>query len=334
MTNHKERVSYPQDWTAYNLAKTKEKLMFMHLLEDLTHSVKFRQERGPGPPCLDFRQIIFCLGLAMYSGKSSRRAIGEIGLAEQLGFVTKIPHFNTLLNYLRHPSMTDILQKLITISAAPLKNIENDFTVDASGFSTSELYRWTSHKYGKKVKGRQWVKAHVMSGVRTNIITAIEVTEGEVADTTRFETLVKRTGEHFTMREVSADKAYCSRDNLAVVDDFGAIPYIPFRSNARRRRSGHAMYIWGKMFDLFHENLDEFNKHYHKRSNSETTFAMMKRKFSGRVRTKNIDSQINEVLCMALCHNICVLIQEAFELGLDVDFNHYAKQILAHENRC
>jgi hypothetical protein len=47
---------------------------------------------------------------------------------------------------------------------------------------------------------------------------------------------------------------------------------------------------------------------------------MMKRKFGSYVRGKNSISQENEVLCKALCHNICVLIQEMFELGIKVDF--------------
>ena len=29
---------------------------------------------------------------------------------------------------------------------------------------------------------------------------------------------------------------------------------------------------------------------------------------------------VNEVLCKIICHNICVLIQEAHELGIDTTF--------------
>jgi hypothetical protein len=29
---------------------------------------------------------------------------------------------------------------------------------------------------------------------------------------------------------------------------------------------------------------------------------------------------VNEVLCKLICHNICVLIQESHELGIEVDF--------------
>jgi len=61
-------------------------------------------------------------------------------------------------------------------------------------------------------------------------------------------------------------------------------------------------------------------KHYHQRSNVESAFSMMKRKFGSYLKARSSVGRENEVLCKALCHNICVLIQEMFELGIKVDF--------------
>jgi hypothetical protein len=47
---------------------------------------------------------------------------------------------------------------------------------------------------------------------------------------------------------------------------------------------------------------------------------MIKGKFGARVRAKTPIAQINEVLCKVLCHNICVLIQSIYELGLEPTF--------------
>jgi hypothetical protein len=43
---------------------------------------------------------------------------------------------------------------------------------------------------------------------------------------------------------------------------------------------------------------------------------MVKTKFEDSVKSKTKTAQINEVLLKVLCHNICVLIQETFELGI------------------
>jgi transposase len=59
---------------------------------------------------------------------------------------------------------------------------------------------------------------------------------------------------------------------------------------------------------------------YHKRSNVETTFSMIKRKFGERLRSKTDTAQINEVLCKILAHNLCCVIQSMYELNIDVDF--------------
>jgi transposase len=59
---------------------------------------------------------------------------------------------------------------------------------------------------------------------------------------------------------------------------------------------------------------------YHKRSNVEMTFSMIKAKFGDALRSKTERAQINEALCKILCHNICCLIQSMYELGLKPKF--------------
>jgi transposase len=59
---------------------------------------------------------------------------------------------------------------------------------------------------------------------------------------------------------------------------------------------------------------------YHRRSNVETTFSMIKAKFGERLRSKTETAQKNELLCKILAHNLCCVIQSMYELGIDVDF--------------
>jgi hypothetical protein len=47
---------------------------------------------------------------------------------------------------------------------------------------------------------------------------------------------------------------------------------------------------------------------------------MIKAKFGASVRAKTSIAQVNEVLCKVLCHNICVLIQSIYELGIEPNF--------------
>ena len=98
-----------------------------------------------------------------------------------------------------------------------------------------------------------------------------------------------------------------------------AMPYIAFRSNATaaNRRSGS---VWKRMYHLYRYNEQDFMRHYHRRSNVESTFSMIKAKFGERLRSKTATAQANEVLCKVLCHNLCCLIQSMYELGIEPDF--------------
>jgi hypothetical protein len=60
--------------------------------------------------------------------------------------------------------------------------------------------------------------------------------------------------------------------------------------------------------------------HYHKRSNIETAYSMIKGKFGSHPRSKSDTGQINEALCKVLAHNICVLVQATHELVIEPIF--------------
>jgi len=65
---------------------------------------------------------------------------------------------------------------------------------------------------------------------------------------------------------------------------------------------------------------EEFLAHYHKRSNVESTFSMIKRKFGDSLRSKTDTAMVNETLCKVLCHNLVVVIHEMYELGIEPVF--------------
>lgn len=65
---------------------------------------------------------------------------------------------------------------------------------------------------------------------------------------------------------------------------------------------------------------EEFLQHYHQRSNVESTFSAVKRKFGAAVRSKCFDAQVNEVLCKLLCHNLCCVALAMFELNIEPVF--------------
>lgn len=141
---------------------------------------------------------------------------------------------------------------------------------------------------------------------------------GNEHDTKFLPELVVQTAKNFTIKELSGDKAYSSRANLELINEIGAVPYIPLKKGTTGKAKNAPM--WKKMYHYFEFKNEEFLEHYHKRSNAETTFHMIKSKFGDSVRSKTEVAQVNEVLLKVLCHNICVVIHEMFELGIKPNF--------------
>lgn len=328
-----ERVTYSQEWSSYNRAQVEEKDTFMRLLADLCSSVP-QPAQTIGRPRLRLSDMAFASAFKVYSRFSSRRFSSDLREAHERGLIVRVPHFNSVTNYMASPALTPVLQDLIATSSLPLRAVERDFAVDSSGFSTSRFVRWLDHKHGRpmEAKTREWVKAHLVVGVTTNVVTAVQISAWNESDTRYFGPLVRSTADRFQIAEVSADKAYLSRSNLALVEEVGGVPYVPFKVNTAPDIPlipEHAT-AWSRMYHAFALNQEEFLRRYHKRSNVETAFSMIKGKFGDAVMSKSPIGQINEVLAKCLAHNVIVVGQAAIEFGIDPTFRPSENGNLIH----
>ena len=309
------KVTYRQEWTAYNTAQTNEKALFQKLLNELCDGV-VEPAQTTGRPRLAYRDMIFSVAFKVFSTVSGRRFMSDLSDAHAKGYIAKVPHFNSIFNYLELEALTSVLRELIARSSLPLKALETNFAVDSSGFSTCQYASWFNAKYGKEVDNHDWIKIHLMTGVRTNVVTSVEVSDRNAHDAPFLPQLVDDTAKNFTINQVSADKGYTGRKNHHAIAKHGATPYIAFKKNATGKAGG----MFETMFHYYSLNRNAFLAQYHRRSNVETTFHMIKAKFGSRIRSKGTTAQVNEALCKVLCHNICVLIQSIFEFGIEASF--------------
>jgi transposase len=316
----KVRPTYKQEWHAYNLAQVNEKAKLQELLYALCSQIEEPMQHM-GRPRISIADRIFAATFKVYSMRSFRRCMSDMREAKQRGYLQVMPQYNSIFRYLESKELTPYLMRLIVESSLPLKSVEEVFAADSSGFSTGRYQKWVDAKWGEAqtINKRDWVKVHIMCGCKTNIVTAVKVTDAHAGDSPQFRSLVETTAENFVMNSVCADKAYSSNNNLALVARMAAMPYIPFKSNstAKNRRSTS---VWRRMFHYYQYNQEEFMRHYHQRSNVETTFSMIKAKFGERLKSKKETAQINEVLCKILCHNLCCVIQSIYELGIEPTF--------------
>lgn len=312
-----KKTTYKQDWPAYTEAQYREKRRFQKLLFELCRNVPDLPAPKTGRRPHRAADSIFSMVFKVYSTFSARRFMTDLEDAHAAGYLMNPIPAIKVNQFMENAAFTPTLQTLIRQSALPLSVVETKFAPDSSGFSTSKFEKWFDHKYGCQRTKNVWVKAHIMVGVKTNVITAVEIKDKDAGDSPQFKDLVLQTCAGFKIDEVSADKAYLSHENLEMIDALGGTAFVPFKSNSVQGLEGT---VWEKMFHYFQFRREEFLAHYHPRSNVESTFSAVKRKFGDAVRSKNDVAMKNEVLCKFLAHNICCLIQEQCELGIDPVF--------------
>lgn len=317
-----------RDWSAYNEAKTNEKEMFKKIAHEIAQSVEKHEDRSLGANGFGIQDQLFCILYQQYTGKPTRDFVSDLKGLNDIYF-SDVPHFNTISNFYGEPGLYYLLKKLVNMTARPLDKVESQIAADASGIGTKAYQHWDDVKYNSPEDQGKFLKVHITAGTNTNIITAVNITSGTSHDSPEFEELIEENAKHFTFREVSADKAYSSRKNLELAKKHGLVPFIPFKENTTGKADGSK--IWVEMYKYFNHHRDEFEQHYHQRSNAETAFAMLKRKFGKQLRNKKPVSQRNEMLAKCVAHNILVLIKAAHTVGVQPDFENCADQVLAQE---
>lgn len=83
---------------------------------------------------------------------------------------------------------------------------------------------------------------------------------------------------------------------------------------SRDARTGTCAEAW---FASWLSNLTRGLRYYHKRSNVESSFSALKRKFGEALRSKTDLAKKNELLAKVVCHNITCVIHEMYALGID-----------------
>lgn len=309
-----------RDWSAYNLGQMKEGEYFDKLLKELSETVEQPVQKGKGRPSHLLSDKIFCAVKKVNSMKSLRRNQATFNEAESDGMIEQSLHFNTISYFLRDEKITPILHQLVRLSASPLAEIESSFSIDSSGFRTSQFNAWNGEKWGEK-RSHKFLKCHIATGNLTNIITDVIVTEQEgegTGDVNNFAPLLQNTTGFFNVKEICADGAYLSRENFAMAEELDVEPFIYFKKNTNGKAKGCP--AWTNAFLKFMTQHDEFMKHYGKRNNVESTFGALKAKCGEVLKSKETVSQINELLCKVLAYNLTVLVSAMFVHNVGVKF--------------
>ena len=202
-----EKVTYKQDWPAYNYAQSIEKDRLQELLFDLCRGleepVATRAAAASRTPSRIRSSRRCSRSTALFS---SRRFSCDLRAAHERGWLSRpIPGLK-VPQFFENPACTPILKGLIVLSSLPLRSVETRFAIDSSGFSTNKINRWSTTSTASPaapVLGQ----GPVATGVKTNVVTAVRIFDKEPPTPAVRPDLIKDEAPDFEIDEVTADKA-------------------------------------------------------------------------------------------------------------------------------
>jgi transposase len=308
------RPTYKRDWRLYNDTLVNEQDEFEPLAAELCGAI-VQPEHLIGRRPVPYRDAVLAAIIKVYLDLSERRVMPRLRRAYELGYLETPITLGTVAACLEKPALTPILLDLIVRSSRPLVPVETVFAADSTGLVGNRFINWRNVKYRGMLE-HMWAKVHLCCGIRTHIFTTAIIGDRDASDLAQLPELLRITRQNFTIREVLADKVYNTRRNQELIAAMGATAYIPFKASHNGRLGG----IWTEQFRRFHEHREEFDQHYHQRSNIEAAIMMMKSKFGDGLRSKTETAMKNEALCKVLCHNLYVLIRCVHGFGIGTGF--------------
>jgi len=306
-----KKKRYLRDESTYNKIQETEFLNFFEFVRYLTNYVcsskKMKETIGP------------LLIWHKFPNLSARRGRSFLLFLKKFGVISyHIPCFKTLSNYRENNCLQEILDVLIEESSKPLSKIEHDFATDATGIRTKLFSSWYSIRCQKEIKKRDHLTIHITTGVKSNIVTALNVETKSGNDNRIFREHVDKTVKNFNCKEFSGDGKYWCKDNCWKVYEVGAKPYFNVWKNWSGKSRG--CMPWKLMNLEFKNNPKEYGKHYHKRSNVESTNHSKKSLFGNSVYSRLPSARINEETLRWINHNINVLNRAKFEWKINPKF--------------
>ncbi len=317
----KRKKSYRKDEALYNLIQENEIFIFLRFLPMAALFVCKNETlwKGEGRPACNLKDILICLAIQQYFGKSLRRSMGIIRFVTRAAHISvAIPCFKTLDNYMNNLSIKPYLASVIEITSKSLNELERFFATDSTGETTSTASTWFNIRSGRTIEKKDHVTVHITTGTFLNTVTAVTVNAYEGEDNIIFRKHNQLTGKNFTIEEHSGDSKYLCKENCEEVESVGGVPFFRPKSNTLVRSDGS--YAWLRMMLNYHNHPIKAKRSYNRRLNVESTIHAKKTKFGSYVRSRNDIAKENESILQWIGYNFSVLSRANYQCDIEPYF--------------
>jgi hypothetical protein len=107
-----------------------------------------------------------------------------------------------------------------------------------TGVRTTTFSSWYSLRCNKQISKRDHIASHITTGVRSNIVTCVDVCVKRGGDNVIFRKHVKETAKNFSVQEWSGDRTYQSRENCTAVREAHGVPFFKLKKGITKNLKG------------------------------------------------------------------------------------------------
>ena len=291
------------DWGSYNEAQLHEISDTINLIRRFVNTASSRMPEKTrlgrrGRPPFPAGDVAKALLLQSYFGVSDRVAAGLVYLfKEKLGIASEFSCKTIERGYDPGP-VAEILREVFRITNEYGNANETTFSVDGTGNPTSSKVNYESVRSEQRRKktddsssGWPSTKSDFQYtvesvGVHTKLVAGFQTTaDHSVGELSMFRGVLSQTHVNGPgMYTVLGDALHTSRNNCALVAQYGAKPYFLPHVNSTFLALG--VPSWNNMMHAFVEDTQEWLKEYHMRSISETFNSVDKTRFPWKIRRR------------------------------------------------
>ncbi len=240
-----------------------------------------------------------------YNAMSYRRAISDLQILYNQGFIQKIISRSTLNDYANNDKTIDLLERLIQISATFFKESEDTLIVDSTWFGEKMYTGGHKEVHGGKVGLTNTRKIHVGILKKSKVICYAKATHGTRNDSPVFKDIIINSSELFNLKYCLGDKGYCCKDSYILCEERGITAYLDFRINCVSK--GGKSNLWKQQIDVWKNKPEVWKESYRYRVVIEGIFSVIKKKHNSYLRSRKQVSRDVEMLLKCLVYNLSII---------------------------
>jgi transposase len=315
----------PRDWSAYDVAQTREIAdtleLTRHLVDEAEEHLMNRNQRRarrrgrPATPSSDIAKVLL---MQTYFGVPNRVAEGLLWLfGEKLGISQEFSYKTIERGYDRE-AVNRLLDEVLALTNRPLQGLEKVFAPDGTGFPTSRKENYADHRARQNSEGREagsWPEEPPLTPARVPVFGAGMIgtkfklytawrgsSDRRVGELSHFPYLLARTKElHPDLRMVVGDGLYAGRPQTTLVAEAGAVSrFLPRRNLALKRLGSKG---WVPMLMEMVRDPQKWFGEYYQREAAEAGFSMVKNR-KGALRKRLGRRKETEAYLRIVQHNV------------------------------